>query len=412
MAHSFIAKTVHYRASPETTSGEFHSIEINSIIVNRGERQRQQLKEEQLEELADSIEALGLIHPVVVTRELVLVSGERRLEACRRLGWTHISAQYTDELDLKRLQLLEYEENIKRVDLTADEQCHALVGFHELNVHRDPTWNQNKTADALHKSKSALSNDLRVAYAHVGGDKQICAAATMSAKRNILARRDERNTRLALAELDPTRHETILNFDFNEWAKTYSGPRFNFLHCDFPYGIGADKFNQSSAPVHGDYDDRPEVFDRLCQTLRDNIDRLCEPSAHMTFWFSIKHYPKVYGFLQSLGADWAVNPVPLIWAKPGEGIIPRPEHDPRQCYEAAFFCTRGGLPIVQSVDNVRGAPTVKGRHMSEKPAEMLRHFFRMIVSEHTMMLDPTCGSGSVRAAQSLMARRVLGLARG
>jgi ParB/RepB/Spo0J family partition protein len=110
VAHSFIAKTVHYRASPEMTSGEFHSIEINSIIVNRGERQRQQLKEEQLEELADSIEALGLIHPIVVTRELVLVSGERRLEACRRLGWTHISAQYTDELDLKRLQLPEYEE--------------------------------------------------------------------------------------------------------------------------------------------------------------------------------------------------------------------------------------------------------------------------------------------------------------
>jgi ParB family transcriptional regulator, chromosome partitioning protein len=185
VAHSFIAKTVHYRASPDMTSGEFHSIEINSISVNRGERQRQQLKEEQLEELADSIEALGLIHPIVVTRELVLVSGERRLEACRRRGWTHISAQYTDELDPKRLQLLEYEENIKRVDLTADEQCRALVSFHELNVQLDPTWNQNKTADALHKSKSALSNDLRVAYAHVGGDKQICAATTMSAKRRI-----------------------------------------------------------------------------------------------------------------------------------------------------------------------------------------------------------------------------------
>ena len=103
MVHSFIAKTVHYRASPDMTSGEFHSIEINSIIVNRDERQRQQLKEEQLEELADSIEAVGLIHPIVVTRERVLVSGERQLEACRRLGWTHISAQYTDELDPKRL---------------------------------------------------------------------------------------------------------------------------------------------------------------------------------------------------------------------------------------------------------------------------------------------------------------------
>ena len=72
MAHSFIAKTVHYRASPDMTSGEFHSIEINSIIINRDERQRQQLKEEQLEELADSIEVVGLIHPIVVTRELVL----------------------------------------------------------------------------------------------------------------------------------------------------------------------------------------------------------------------------------------------------------------------------------------------------------------------------------------------------
>jgi len=245
------------------TSGEFHSIEISSIIVNRDQRQRQQLNEAQLEELAESIEALGLIHPIVVTRELVLVSGERRLEACRRLGWTHISAQYTDELDPKRLQLLEYEENIKRVDLTADEQCHALVSFHELNVQLDPTWNQNKTADALHKSKSALSNDLRVAYAHVSGDRQICAASTMSAKRNILARRDERNARLALAELDPTHDETILTEDFNSWAPTYQGPRFNFLHVDFPWGVGADKFGQSSAPVHGDYDDRPEVFDRL-----------------------------------------------------------------------------------------------------------------------------------------------------
>jgi ParB/RepB/Spo0J family partition protein len=410
VAHSFIAKTVHYRASPDMTSGEFHSVEIDSIIVNRDERQRQRLIEEQLEELANSVAAVGLIHPVVLTRERVLVSGERRLDACRRLGWTHISAQYTDELDPKRLQLLEYEENIRRVDLTADEQCRALVSFHELNIQLDPTWNQNKTADALHKSKGALSNDLRVAYAHVGGDKQICAAPTMSAKRRILARRDERNARLAVAELDPTHDETILTDDFNRWAPAYHGPQFNFLHVDFPWGVGADKFGQSSAPAHGDYDDRPEVFDRLCQTLGDNLDRLCESSAHMIFWFPIKHYSNVFGFLQSLGPDWTVNPVPLIWAKPGEGIIPRPEHDPRQCYEAAFFCTRGRLPIVQSVDNVRSAPTVKGRHMSEKPEEMLRHFFRMIVSEHTMMLDPTCGSGSaLRAAQSLMARRVLGL---
>ena len=280
----------------------------------------------------------------------VLVSGERQLEACRRRGWTHISAQYTDELDPKRLQLLEYEENIRRVDLTADEQCHALVRFHTLNLQLDPTWNQNKTAEALHKSKSTLSNDLRVAYAHVSGDKQICAAPTMSAKRKILARRDERNARLALAELDPTHDETILSEDFNVWAPAYHGQRSNFLHVDFPWGVGADKFGQSSAPVHGDYDDRPEGSIGFADSPKQPRSAVRAIGPH-DLLVSNPTLSEGLRAPESLGADWVVNPVPLIWAKPGEGIIPRPQHDPRQCYEAAFFCTRGGLPIVQSVNN-------------------------------------------------------------
>jgi DNA modification methylase len=48
--------------------------------------------------------------------------------------------------------------------------------------------------------------------------------------------------------------------------------------------------------------------------------------------------------------------------------------------------------------------------MSEKPEPMLRHFFGMLVDENTVMLDPTCGSGSaLRAAESLGAKYVLGL---
>ena len=185
------------------------------------------------------------------------------------------------------------------MDLTVDEQCRALVSFHELNVQLDQTWNQNKTADALHKSKSALSNDLRVAYAHVGGDKQICAATTMSAKLKILARREERNTRLALAELDPTHDETILTEDFNAWAPAYHGPRFNFLHVDFPWGVGADKFGQSSAPVHGDYDDRPRCsigFVRLAGQPRSAV-RAVGPDDLLVS----DQNPKVYGFFSRLG---------------------------------------------------------------------------------------------------------------
>jgi len=48
--------------------------------------------------------------------------------------------------------------------------------------------------------------------------------------------------------------------------------------------------------------------------------------------------------------------------------------------------------------------------MSEKPEPVLRHFFGMLVDENTVMLDPTCGSGSaVRAAESIGAKYCLGL---
>src|SRR5438105_1061434 len=101
------------------TSGEFHSILTESIIVNRDERQRHELG--RLEELADSIRRLGLIHPIVVSRDLVLVAGERRLAACKILGWTSIAAQYTDELSEDELKAIELEENIKRLNISWQE---------------------------------------------------------------------------------------------------------------------------------------------------------------------------------------------------------------------------------------------------------------------------------------------------
>jgi DNA modification methylase len=94
----------------------------------------------------------------------------------------------------------------------------------------------------------------------------------------------------------------------------------------------------------------------------------------------------------------------------GTGILPDPERGPRQIYETCLLASRGDRKIVRAVANAYSAPTVRDTHMSEKPEPMLRHFFGMLVDENTIMLDPTCGSGSsLRAAESLGARRVLGL---
>jgi ParB-like chromosome segregation protein Spo0J len=40
--------------------------------------------------LAESIEDIGLLHPITVREDGLLCAGRRRLAACKRLGWTDI----------------------------------------------------------------------------------------------------------------------------------------------------------------------------------------------------------------------------------------------------------------------------------------------------------------------------------
>jgi ParB family chromosome partitioning protein len=93
------------------TSGDFHSVFIDQITV----LPRHRKKMGSIEELAQSIASLGvLLQPIVITRDNVLRAGERRLRACKSLGWTHIPCHYIDELDEVKLKRIELEENIKR----------------------------------------------------------------------------------------------------------------------------------------------------------------------------------------------------------------------------------------------------------------------------------------------------------
>ena len=72
-----------------------NTLPVDEIIV--GERFRQDLGD--LSGLMGSIRDIGLLHPVVVTKDNVLLAGQRRLEACTRLGQKDIPAQVVDTLD-------------------------------------------------------------------------------------------------------------------------------------------------------------------------------------------------------------------------------------------------------------------------------------------------------------------------
>ena len=398
------------------TSGVFHSVLIASIVVNREGRQRRDLTD--IPNLADSINRLGLIQPIVTTRAYELVAGERRLAACTSLGHTHIAVQYVDELDPSHLRAIELEENVKRSALPWQDECRAVYEYYELQKNENPAFSQKELAIALGMTQQSVSQRVIVARELLAGNERVKDAPRFSTAIGITERAASRKDSEALTQMRQIANiakpmiedDPIIVADFNQWAPTYDGPRFNFIHCDFPYGIEADSFNQGSAPLHGGYPDTERTYWTLCETLVTNLPRLTTESCHFMFWFSMHHYQTTLDFFTN-NSDISFDPFPLVWLKSDNvGILPDPQRGPRRIYETALFGARGDRKIVSAVSNAYAAPTDRGFHMSVKPDPVLRNFFRMFVDESTLMLDPTAGSGtSLRAAESLSARYVAGL---
>lgn len=398
----------------------FHLIRVDQIKVDRENRQRRDLIG--IEELADSILRIGLLHPVVIDDEYNLLAGERRYTAITNiLKWETIPVHFKRELSDTDRMVVELEENIRRVDISWQDRCRAIKSYRDRR--REQGAEDNDIITSLGISRNSFYDQIAVAENLEGGAPKIAEAPRFSTARNQIRRDRARNAAKALediiapsieAEAAPAKEPTgpIVNADFSEWAATYSGPRFNFIHCDFPYGIGADTMEQGGGASYGRYADTFEVYQKNLDTLEKNLERIAAQDCHLMFWFSMQHYEFTRKRLEAMG--WWVNYMPYIWHRSdGAGIIPDPNRRARQVYETALFGVRGDLPLVIAKANLFSAPTVSRGdriHMSEKPAAMLDHFFSMLVGPTTSLLDPTAGSGSaVRAARRGGAERFVGI---
>lgn len=406
------------------TSGKFKSHPIDSIVVNRVERQRRDLSD--VADLAESIHRIGLINAVVITPDGVLVAGERRLTACKQLGWTSIPVQFTTELSEYELQSIELEENIKRVDLPWQDQSLAIARFHKLKADNEVDWSQEATANALGLVQTTVSKHLAVAEEIKAGNEKVANADKFSVARNIVERNTERKKSSALANIDlatssalgidqpkPKLEIPILNCDFHAFQEAYDGPRYNLIHCDFPYGINvADAPRQNSAIVDH-YADTADIYWSLCDRLASAMANIIAESAHLIFWFSMEKYQQTFEFLDGIG--WQVNPFPLVWHKSDNaGVAPDPQRGPRRTYETAFFCSRGDRKLTQAGTKSNSFSFPGNRadaiHVSEKPTAVLEHFMAMVCDEYSLVFDPTCGSGNaLKVGLRLKANAVLGL---
>jgi ParB family chromosome partitioning protein len=432
---------------------ETHIVPTKDIEVPPG-RQRRDVPEKHIEDLSESIMDHGLFHPIILRRDNSLVIGECRLKAWKRIERLlpaefadGIPARYTDEIDPNELKSIELQENLQRENLTWQDESLAFLEFYEAKkaLAEDETYDDDSPADYtwammsgdLKASASQCRRMVQVGRAVLRGDKEVTACASARAAGALLERRVKRMIEtelvtfgeteakeepdlidldnLDLTELvEPTDEEpySILTADFREWIDNYSGPRFNFVNCDFPYSIGLHESGLYKTEAKDlKYDDSEEIYDELCSTLVYATEDVLSASCHVVFWFPMSKYQSTLRHFQANGF-W-VEPYPLIWAKSDKmGIIPDPTRGPRRIYETAFIMSLGDRKVVKSTVNAVWASSESRdkEHASQKSQPMLEDFFRMFVDEDSIVLDPTCGSGTaLAAALTLGARSVTGL---
>jgi len=94
--------------------------------IRIGERFRKDLGN--IEALAESIEEVGLINPVVLAPDGTLLAGQRRLEAVRLLGWESIDCRVVDPGEATLVaRLIEHDENVFRKDFTVEERVRLYL---------------------------------------------------------------------------------------------------------------------------------------------------------------------------------------------------------------------------------------------------------------------------------------------
>lgn len=134
------------------------SIEIDRIKPNLSQP-RQNFDEEELQELAISIQSQGLLQPIIVMPDddqFEILVGERRWRAAKIAGLTKIDAivrKYNADEQL----ILQLIENIQRTNLNPVEEAKAYKTLMEnLEI------TQEELASRLGKSRTAITNTIRL----------------------------------------------------------------------------------------------------------------------------------------------------------------------------------------------------------------------------------------------------------
>jgi ParB family chromosome partitioning protein len=155
------APTVPLASAPVLAPANNGVLELKIMDIERSPYQpRRDFREEELNELAESLKNNGLVQPPTVRKNAAgkyeLIAGERRLRAAQLAGWDKIRVTLVDADDLTAATMTTTE-NLQREDLNPIEEA---VSYKTLQDTFSLT--QQQVAERVGKGRATVANSVRL----------------------------------------------------------------------------------------------------------------------------------------------------------------------------------------------------------------------------------------------------------
>jgi DNA modification methylase len=302
----------------------------------------------------------------------------------------------------------EYEENVRRVDLTWQEHALATKKLHDLrSAQAASRGEEQKISDTAKEIEGRSDGEYldktrrSIILASHLENPDVAKAKDSKEAFKILKRVEEaeRNVQLAdrVGKTFSAADHTLLLGDCLKWMYELPPSSFDVIITDPPYGMGADSFGDGAGKLTGithEYKDDEESFKQLLSEAIGAFGVVAKSEAHLYICCDFDKFHWLKMMLNAQG--WTVFRTPLINVKVGSGRVPLPEHGPRRTYEIILYAFRGGKRVTAIYPDVFSTEAEDNLgHGAQKPTGMYADLLKRSARPGDRVLDPFAGTGSI-----------------
>ena len=383
-------------------------IEISTIVVDPSQRQREDLGDiEGLKRsLQDPPDGFGQLEPILLDKDHKLIAGFRRLTAMAMLGKTHIRVEYLGDIDEIRAQEIELEENIRRHQLSWQEESRAIEKIHLMKQKKDPNWSVEKTAEAVGVSRRKAYMSLELSQA-LDKDPEVGKADTQQGAMMRLSRNKQMKERKEAAAVRMMAQETGMvkkvRIDFHlgdalELLQKMPSESADMAVSNPPFGVNIEDLFIGDKTV---YSDKPEDIVPLLYQVTREVFRVLKKDRWFVWFYPTSRLEEAKDMLKQAG--FAFEAVPCVWIKTNKHLssLGQPFQQFNKQYESFFWARKGAARFNKLREgNVFDFPTPgQSRiHPLQMPVALWKEILEIGSVGGETILEPFSGSGSCGVA--------------